>query len=202
MASSVRCRTISASIPGTGGGPDGSADVLADVRDSRLSGRRRRRAAGSGQQHDQGDRRPLHGPEPRAPGRLSGSLGHPRHDPAGLHAHLELLLRVGRGTATRLPAVQVERGAVQRAHQAVALPRTSSTVPWSSGPDRCEQAARKTSTRAPRRTAASGTATLFPGPVRSVGRPSGKSSSGPRSIQSEVSARAAVAAWDAPDDCA
>ena len=60
----------------------------------------------------------------------------------------------------------------------------------------------KTSTRAPRRTAASGTATLRPFPVRRAGRPSGRSSSGPRSIQSVVSARAAVAECETPADWA
>ena len=58
-----------------------------------------------------------------------------------------------------------------------------------------------TSTRDPRRTATSGTSTLPPEPLRSTGRPSGKSSSGPRSIQSVVSARAAMAACDAPEAC-
>ncbi len=38
--------------------------------------------------------------------------------------------------------------------------------------------------------------------VRIAGRPSGRSSSGPRSIQSELSPRAAVAACEAPEDCA
>src|SRR3954471_7474666 len=109
MASSVRSRTISASIPGTGGGPDGSADVLADdvpadgdevepqaAVSSTTSAIAVRRMAGS----------------LGLPGGSAVSLGHPCHDPAGLHAHVELLLGIGRGTAARLPGVQVERGAV------------------------------------------------------------------------------------------
>ena len=45
-----------------------------------------------------------------------------------------------------------------------------------------------------------GTGAPCPSPVRRVGRPSARSSSGPRSIQSVVSVRAVVAAWEAPED--
>ena len=116
----------------------------------------------------------LMAPEPRAPARSPVSWLEAGEHPAGLHAHLELLLRVGRRPAPRLAGRRGRTPTRATGRPGTSAPRTSSTVPSSSGPARCEQAATKTSTRAPRRTTASGTATLRPLPVRRVGRPSGQ----------------------------
>ena len=87
-------------------------------------------------------------------------------------------------------ALEVVRRAVQRADEALrTLHRLDGALVQ--GSRQVRAGADNTSTRAPRRTAASGTATPPPLPVRRAGRPSGRSSSGPRSIQSVVSARAA-----------
>src|SRR3954454_8527548 len=106
-------------MPGTGRAPGGMADVLWDDGPSAGAGVEPQ-AAVSSTASVMAVRRMAGSVE--LPGGSAAVLSQPRHHPAGLHPHLELRLPVGRRTAARLTVVEVERGAVQRAHQAVRAP--------------------------------------------------------------------------------
>src|SRR5918998_499586 len=120
---SVRWRTTSASIPGTGGSA-GTADVVAGAAGSpppaAASPSVPEQPAHSSARASTAVRRMPRRVGTAAPSRgLPVAPGQPGHDVTGLHADLQLVLRVGRRAAPRLAVPEVERRAVPRAHQAV-----------------------------------------------------------------------------------
>src|SRR4051812_40783390 len=118
MASSVRSRTASASIPGTAGA-EGAAAVDAALDPLGAADGVPPHAPVSAPATAIASRRRLMERQPKA-GALPVAVGQPGHHPAGLHPDLQLLLRIGRRPLPWLTAVEVERRAVPRADQALA----------------------------------------------------------------------------------